>query len=164
MPYDFLFDHHIVAGVVPAADAFATAATTDFVNLKNYGRVTFVIVTGNATGGTANGTVTVQASAVAAGSSLTAVPFKYRSCASSTSVDTWGALTAATASGFSMTAGDNYLYIVEVSGEDLVAAIDGKPFVACRVTESSNDPIDATIIAILSDPRYPQAIPVTAIA
>lgn len=161
---DFLFDHHIVAGVVPVADAFATSATTDYVNLANYGRVTFVIFTGNATGGTANGTVTVLSSASAAGTSTTALAFKYRACASSTSVDTWGALTDATSSGFSMTAGDNYIYTVEVLADDVEASAAGKKFVACKVTESSNDPIDACILVILSEPRYPQAIPVTAIA
>lgn len=164
MAKDFLFDHHIVAGVVPVADAFATSATTDFINMANYRRITFVIFTGNATSGTANGTVTVLASASAAGSSTTALAFKYRVCASSTTVDTWGALTDAASTGFSMTAGDNYIYTVEVNAEDVEAQIAGKPFVACKVLEVTNDPIDAGVLVILSEPRYPQAVPVTAIA
>lgn len=161
---DFLFDHHVVNGIVPVADAFASAATTDYISLANYGKITFLIHTGNATGGTANGTVTVLASASAAGTSTTALAFKYRTCASSTTVDTWSALTDATSSGFSMTAGDNYIYAVEVTADSVEAQAAGKYFVACKVTESSNDPIDAGILAILSDPRYPQAIPVSAIA
>lgn len=161
---DFIFDHHIVNGLVPVADAFASAATTDWISLANYGKVTFVIHTGDATAGTANGTVTVNASAVAAGSSPTALAFRYRVQASSTTVDTWGAGTAATASGFSMTAGDNYIYIVEVLVDDVEAAAAGKKFVALTVTEVTNDPITASILVILSDPRYPQAIPLTAIA
>ncbi len=161
---DFLFDHQVVSGLYPIADAFATSATSDFVSMANYRRLTGLIHTGVATGGTANGTVTVQCSAVAAGSSLTAIPFKYRVCASSSSVDTWGALTDATASGFSMTAGSNYLYEIEVAAEDVEFNAAGKPFVAIKVTESSNDPIVAGIILLLSDPRYQQAVPVTAIA
>lgn len=161
---DFLFDHHIVAGIVPKADAFATSGTTDFISLADYRRATFLILTGNATGGTANGVITVQASAVAAGSSLTAVPFSYRVCASSTSVDTWGSLTAASATGVAMTAGDNYIYTVEVLAEEVEAAAAGKLFVACRVTEDSNDPVDAAIVCILSEPRQGGPIPVTAIA
>lgn len=162
--YDFLFDHHIVNGIVPVADAFATSATTDFISLANHGRITFVIHTGNATSGTANGTVTLLASAVAAGSSTTALAFKYRVCASSTTVDTWGALTDAASTGFSMTVGDNYVYTVEITADSVEAQAAGKLFVACKVTEVTNDPIDAGIIAILSDPRYPQAVQVTAIA
>lgn len=162
--YDLLFDKHIVSGLYPVADAFATSMTTDFISLANYRKITFLIHTGTATGGTANGTVTLLASAVAAGSSTTALAFKYRLCASSTSVDTWGALTDATSSGFSMTAGSNYLYEVEILAEEIEAQAAGKYFVALKVTESSNDPVVAGVIAILSDARYPQAVPVTAIA
>jgi hypothetical protein len=161
---DFLFDHHIVNGIVPKADAFATAGTTDYISLADYGRLTFVIHTGNATSGTANGVITVLASASAAGSSTTALPFKYRVCASSTTVDTWGALTDAAATGVAMTAGDNYIYTVEVKAEDVEAAAAGKYFVACKVTEDTNDPIDAAVLCILSNPRSKQAVPVTAIA
>jgi len=164
MPKDFLFDHHVVVGLYPKADAFDTAMTTDYISLANYKRATFIIPTGDATSGTANGTVTVLASAVAAGSNTTAVPFSYRVCASSTTVDTWGALTDATASGFSMTAGDNYCYAVEVMVEEVEAAAAGKGFVALKVTEVTNDPVPAGVIVILSDPRYPQSVPVTAIA
>ena len=161
---DFLFDHHIVNGIVPKADAFATSGTTDYISLANYGRITFVIHTGNATGGTANGVITVLASASAAGSSTTALPFKYRVCASSTTVDTWGSLTDAASTGVAMTAGDNYIYTVEVLADDVEAAAAGKYFVACKVTEDSNDPIDASVLCILSEPRYPQPVPVSAIA
>jgi hypothetical protein len=161
---DFLFDHHIVNGLVPVADAFATSATTDFVSLADYGRITFVVHTGDATAGTANGAITLVASAAAAGTSTTALAFKYRVCASSTTVDTWGALTDATSTGFVMTAGDNYIYTVEVTADSVEAQAAGKKFVALRVTEDTNDPIVASAIAILSEPRYPQAVPVQAIA
>ena len=161
---DLLHDHHVVSGLYPVADAFATSATTDFVSLKDYRRVTFIIHTGDATAGTADGTVTLLASAVAAGTSTTALAFSYRSCASSASVDTWGNYTEAAAAGFSMTAGDNYIYIVEVSADDLEATSAGKYFVAVKVTEVTNDPVVASCICILSEPRYPGLVPVQAIA
>jgi hypothetical protein len=55
----FSENHHIVNALSPVADAFATAATSDIVNLENYGSVTFIISTGATT--TANGVVTVVA-------------------------------------------------------------------------------------------------------
>lgn len=161
---DFLFNNHIINGIVPVADAFASAATTDWINTANYSRVGFLIHTGDATAGTANGTVTVNASAVAAGSSPTALAFKYRVCASSTTVDTWGALTDATASGFSMTAGDNYMYWIELKTDDIEAAAAGKKFVALTVTEVTNDPIVSSVSAFLLDARYGLPVPLTAIA
>lgn len=161
---DILAGMHIVNGLVPDADRFATSGVTDRINMANYGRITFVIHTGDATGGTANGAVTLNAYAAASGGSGTALAFKYRVCASSTTVDTWGDLTDATTSGFSMTAGDNYIYIVTITADDLVAQIDGKPFVELTVTESSNDPIDAGVLVLLDHPRYGVDTPQTAIA
>ena len=161
---DFLFDHHVVNGLYAKTDAFDTSMTTDYISLASYGRITFPINTGDATAGTANGTVTLLASAVAAGSSTTALAFKYRVCASSTSVDTWGALTDAASTGFSMTAGDNYQYLVEITADSVEAQAAGKYFVALKVTEVTNDPCPAGVTAILSEPRYPQAVPVQAIA
>lgn len=156
---------HIVNGLVPAADRFASSGVTDRISMANYGRITFIIHTGDATGGTANGTVTLNAYAAASGGSATALAFKYQVCASSTTVDTWGALTDATSSGFSMTAGDNYIYVVTITADDLAAQIDGKPFVELTVTEVSNDPIVAGVLAFLDHPRYGgEEVPQTAIA
>jgi hypothetical protein len=163
--YDLIADgFHVVNGIVAKADAFATAGTTDRINLANYRRCTFLIHTGNATAGTADGIVTMKAYSAASGGTGTALAFKYRTCASSTSVDTWGALTDAAAAGFSMTAGDNYMYLVTITTDDLVGQIDGKPFVELIVTEVTNDPIDASVSVILDQARYGSQIPVTAIA
>jgi len=161
---DFLFRNHIVAALAPVADAFATAMTTDFVTPRDYSGVGFLIQTGVATGGTANGVVTLLASAVAAGTNTTAIPFRYRTCPGTTSNDTWSELTEATASGFAMTAGSGYLYWIEVSGSDIEAAAAGKPFVALKVTENSNDPVVAGVVAVLLNSRYGGRVPKTAIA
>jgi len=161
---DFLFDHHIVAGTYPVADAFATSVTTDYICLRDYRRATILIRTGDATSDTADGVVTLKAATDAAASGATDIAFKYRSCASSTTVDTWGALTSATSTGFTMTAGDNYMYVIEVTADEVSAALANADFIALKVTEGTNDPIVADITFILSEPRYPQAVPLTAIA
>lgn len=161
---DFLASHHIVNGLYPVADAFATSMTTDYVSLANYRKATFVIHTGVATGGTANGVITVLAASDVAGTGAGAVAFKYRRCASSTTVDTWGALTDVAATGLVMTVGSNQMYEVEVTAAAVEGADPGNPFVALKVTEDSNDPVVAGVIVILSEPRYGNQVPVTAIA
>jgi hypothetical protein len=161
---DFLASHHIVNGVYPVADAFATSVTTDYVSLANYRKATWVIHTGVATGGTANGVITVLAGTDASGTSAAAVPFKYRRCASSTTVDTWGALTDVAATGLVMTVGSNQMYEVEVTADQVEGVDPGNPFVALKVTEDTNDPVVAGIIVILSDPRYGTQVPDSAIA
>lgn len=162
---DFLSEGcHIINGVYPKADLATTSVTTDYVSLENYRKATFVIHTGDATAGTANGTVTVLAATAAAGTGATAIAFRYRVCASSTTVDTWGALTTAAAAGFSMTAGDNYLYVVEVDAVDVAVGLADADFVALKITEVTDDPIVGGILIILSHARYPQAVPIQAIA
>lgn len=160
---DFLSDHHIVAGIYPIADAFDTSKTTDWICMNLYGGVAFLIKTGDATGNTANGVVTLLAATDATGTGATAFPFRYRVCASSPTVDTWSTPTVATASGFSMTPGDNVMYLCEVDAADVGAALANANFVALKVTEVTNDPIVADITAILSEPRFGSATPKTAI-
>jgi hypothetical protein len=160
----FLADHHIVNGLYPVADAFATSMTTDYISLKDYRRVTFLVHTGVATGGTANGVITVLAASDAAGTGAGAIAFKSQTCASSTTVDTWSALTDRASTGFAMTAASNAMYIVEVTADQVEAVDPGNPFVALKVTEDTNDPVVAGVVAILSEPRYGTGTPVTAIA
>lgn len=161
---DFLSDHHVISGVYPVADFAATSVTTDYVSLENYRKVTWFIHTADATAGTADGTITVLAATAAAGTGATAIAFRSRTCLSSTTVDTWGALTARASTGFSMTAGDNVLYAVEVDAADVAAGLADADFVALKILEVTNDPIVGGILIILSHPRYPQAVPVQAIA
>lgn len=160
---DFLANHHVISGLYPVADAFATSATTDYVSLKDYRRATWFVHTGDATGGTANGVITILAASDAAGTGAGAVAFKSRTCASSTTVDAWGALTDRAAAGFAMTAGDNYVYMAEVTADQVEGADPGNPWVALKVTEDTNDPIVASVICILSEPRHGTGTPLTAI-
>ena len=63
-----------------------------------------------------------------------------------------------------MNGADNYLYAVEVSADEVQAAVANADFVSLTVTEDTDDPVVAGILVILSDPRYPGAVPLTAIA
>jgi hypothetical protein len=140
---------HFVNGLPPVADAFATSGESDIVNLANYSGVTFIIVTGVST--TANGVVTVEAG-TAVSAATNAVPFKYRTVLAPATTNVPGALTQATATGFAMTASKaNSFYVVEVLAQDLMPTYST---VKCKVTEDTNDPQTAAIVAILHGPRY----------
>jgi hypothetical protein len=141
---------HFVNGLPPVADAFNVTGESDIVDLNKYAAVTFVIVTGVTT--TANGIVTVLAGTSVA-TAATAIAFKYRTILAPATTNVPTALTDATTAGFSMTASKaNAIYIIEVDGRELAAG----GFTTCKVlvTEVTNDPQTASIIAILSGPRY----------
>jgi hypothetical protein len=145
----FSDNYHVVNALSPVADAFATSATSDIVNLAKYSSVTFIISTGVST--TADGVVTVLAG-TSVSSATNAVPFKYRTVLAPATTNVPAALTQATASGFSMTASKaNSFYIVEVNAEDLAPTYTT---CALKVTEVTNDPQTASIVAILGKPRY----------
>jgi len=75
--------------------------------------------------------------------------------------DTWGALTAVATTGYATVAGANKMIAIEVDAENLTAA---KPYVAVTMTELVDAVCIGSLIIILSEARYPQAIPITAIA
>ncbi len=160
---NFLQGAHIIAGLYPKIDNFASSGTTDRISIKNYGKLGFLIVQGVATGGTADGVITIVTHAAVSGGSATAVPFDSRVCLSSTSVDTWSVTTRRAAAGFVMANGSNFMFYMEVDAE-LVASTTTNMFVSCLVTEDTDDPVVAAIIVFGLDPRYPQDIPVSAIA
>jgi len=155
----------VVNGVIPVADTFATSATTDIVNLENYKKCTFIIATGATV--TADGVVTVLAGADNV-TCTTAIVFKYRTQIAAdvpdAGSDVPSALTTATVTGFAMTASKpGGLYIVEVDAAVVAAAGTNFDHVKLTVTEDTDDPQVACVIALLSEPRYPQDILATAI-
>ena len=164
---DFLFDHHIVPAFVPVADAFAGGITTEAVSLANYGKASLVIITGAREDTGISNLVTVEACTAADGTGNTAIAFKHRVQRYSTTVDTWGALTAATSSGYNFASNNtvaNAVWFLEVTAEDVAAAVDGGDFVRAVIAETANKTITAGGIWILSNPRYPTDVPLTAIA
>lgn len=146
----FTESNMVVPVLYPDADRYNTSPASDVVNMKLYSHVTFLLTEGAGVTGTA--VLTVEECTAAAGTGNTAIPFRYRVASTP---DTWGAVTAATTAGFETTAGANRQYAIEVDAAELS---DGYPYVRVQVTESGNAPVDASMIAILSKARYPQAV------
>jgi len=156
----------IVNVIDPVATAAATA-TSDIVNMKNYRKCTFIVATG-ASSANSDSTITILAG-VSNASCATAIVFKYRTQIAAVTPaagsDVSSALTTATTSGFAMTASKKGgVYIIEVDAQVVAAAGTNYDHVAFKFTESTGSgAILGCVLAILSEPRYPQAILATAI-
>jgi len=137
-------------------DIFNGDPATDVISMANYRRCTFILHKGPGDTGTA--TITVESCDDTTPSNTTAIAFTYRKC---TSGDTFSAPTAATSSGFTTTAGADQVYIIEVDAANL----DGTDkYVRLKMTEVADDPCDGGVIAILSQPRYAEDVPVSALS
>ncbi len=156
MPTRFCQYIHPVKGLDPVADAFSGTVYTDIIDLSGYSGICFVIHKGVGTTGTS--TITVEASDDTSGSNVTAIPFRYKTM---TSGDTEGALTTATTSGFTTTAGSSQVYLVEVDAQEL--GDTGYKYCRLKAVESANDPVLGGIMAYLIGPRYAQDVPASAI-
>lgn len=164
---DLISSAHVVAGLYPVADAFAGGVATDVISLANYRRATFIISTGAIEDANISNVVTVEACTSAAAAGATAMAFRSRVCASSTTVDTWGALTARSASGHNFATANavaNAIWMIDVTAEEVAAAVSGGQFVRVAIAETANKTITASCIVILTEPRFPGATPITAIA
>ncbi len=165
---DFLFDHHIVNLFPPVADAFASGIDSDVICLRDYRRATCVIQTGAIEDTAISNLITVLACTDNAKAGATAVAFHRRLGVGSTSSDAFDALAASTASGYNFAdradAAANNLWIIEVTADELGAGLANADFFHLTIAETVNKTITAGGIVILSEPRYPQGIPLTAIA
>lgn len=166
--HDLLFDSHIISGLTPVADAFAGGVATDVISMANYRRATFIVFTGAYEDAAVSNLVTIEACDDAAASTTAAMAFKHRHCASSASVDTWGALTSATSAGYNFTSNNtasNGIWMATVTADEVSAnGGSGYQFVRMAIAETANKTITAGVLIILSEPRYPTDVPVTAIA
>jgi hypothetical protein len=150
---------HVVTALKPAADRYNTNPQTDYISLKDYKSVMFAVQHGSGASGTA--VITAQMAEDASGTGATDIPFTYRRVAAVGTSDVPGAITAATAAGFTTTAGSDQLYLIEINAEELDS---DSPFVALTLTEGVNSPVDGAVLAILGEPRYAGSTPMTAIA
>jgi len=148
--------NHVVNALLPVADAFAGTKYTDVINMKDFGHIQFVIQ--KAAGAVGTSTITVEACDDVVPTTVSAIPFKYQAC---TTGDTFGALTDAAATGFATTAGANQMYKVEVDADALAAS--GYGYIRLKSVEVVDDPVLGGVLAILTEPRYGQEIPNTAI-
>lgn len=149
----FLEQNLVAVGILPDADLYAADPATDVFNLAKYECITFILVEG--AGGTGTVKIEVEECTTAAGANNTAIAFNYRLLSSAGSADTWGALTAVAATGYTTVAGANKAVAIEVHNTELS---DGYNFVRLQLTEVADDPCDAVVVAVLSGPRYAQAV------
>ena len=144
----------LITGIVPKLDMFDAGEVSDVVLARNFGKVVFLLTVLSAGTNTGTGTIVINASAANDGASPTAVPFRYTRVVAGS--ETQGDLTAATAAGFTTTAGESATYIIEVDPRDLP---DAKPYVHLAATEVVNDPVTGACTILLLDPRYAPTYP-----
>lgn len=143
-------------GIAPVADFADTTQYTDVFNASNFRQTTFMIFKGVGTTGTS--TITVEACDDVVPTNVSAVAFRYRAC---TTVDTWGALTDATSTGFATTAGSNQMYEVIVDND--VLGVLGYKYLRLKMAEVVNSPVVGCVLVHMGGPRYPEATQATAI-
>jgi hypothetical protein len=147
---------HIVPLIHPV-DTTTAAPTTDIFSMQKFNHACIILQTGTNSKGFA---ITVENCTTAAGGSNDAMSeFYYREMATT---DTWGALTA---SGGTLTVADGddqHVFAIEIDADELTAADHYFVKLTCAAPASGNNYVSA--IVILSEPRYMQDIPVTAIA
>ena len=108
--------NHIVKGLDPVADAFSETVYSDIINMEKFRTYSVYYLQGRRNDlGTS--TITVEACDDAAGTKSVALPFRYQL---STTGDTYGEPTNATASGFTTTAGSSQVYKIDVDSDALV--------------------------------------------
>lgn len=167
MRSDILSRGTIVPAFVPVADAFAAGRTTEAICLRDFERATLIIMTGAIEDADISNIVTVEACTAADGTGNVAMPFRWRVQRYSTTVDTWSALTAATASGYNFADNNavaNAVWMLEFTADEVLTAVADANFARAVIAETVNKTITAAGLWILEGARYPQAIPVTAIA
>lgn len=148
--------YHVVNALPPVADAFAGTKYTDIINMKNYEHISFIIQCG--VGATGTATVTVEACDDVVPSNTEAIPFVYQECVSG---DTFGAITKATTAGFTTSAASNKMYKIDVDAEALASS--GYGYIRLKSVEVADDPVLGGVLAILTEAKYEQEIPDTAI-
>jgi hypothetical protein len=147
---DFGMERHIVPILAPVS--VEATVVTPHVALKKYERVQFLVSLGVMSGD--SHVLTVTASAATAGSTATALSFKYRVTAAA-GTDTLGDLvgTAVTSLTLDHTTYDGKTVIIEVDADELTA---DKPYVGITITDPGSAVALMSIVAIMK-PRYPQA-------
>lgn len=136
-------------------DLFNGDPSTDVVNLGKYEKATWLVQ--KAAGGTGTALVTVESCDDVTPSTATAVAFNYWTC---TSGDTWSDMQTATSTGFTTTAGADQMYAIEINSAELSGT---DQYARLTMTEVADDPVDGTVVCIMSGGRVVQEVPPTAI-
>ena len=141
------------------AEDHAAGVDGDSVSMEQYNHVTFIIGFGELTG---DAILTINSGATA-GTKTTAESFHYRACATdlkSAGGDLLAAeVTAATLTLTAATYEDRFI-VVELEADELT---DGQFWVTPTISSAASE-IFASIVCIMSEPRFAQNVPPTAIA
>jgi len=127
------------------ADFTTGNPSTDIVSMENHDDVEFIIIKGAGAVGTA--TITVGSCDTVGPGTATAVAFEYKVI---TAGDTQGAWTAATSTGYLITAAADKIIRVHVKATDLYST---NKFVRLTLTETDSTACDGTVIAIMYNAR-----------
>lgn len=146
--FHFLEKCRFVNALAPIADAFAGTVYPAGVNISGIGRACFVIQKGVGTTGTS--TITLVAGDDSSPLTETAIAFHYRRIASDNT--TIGAVTAATTSGFTTTAGSGDMYIIEVDAQALAAT--GYKYLHLKAVEDTDAAVLLGVLFIGTDLRF----------
>jgi hypothetical protein len=136
---------HFVKGIDPIADAFAGTVSTDVFKVQGEGAWGMRY---HGVGATGTSTITAEACDNVTPSNTTAVAFMYRI---STTGDTWGAWTQATATGFTTTAGSSQMYEMFVPAAEL--ASEGYGYCRFKFTEVVDNPVLGGVLCAVVNPR-----------
>jgi len=156
-----LFQNVHVVNAMPSAsqaayeDLFNGSPNTDIVNLGKYEQCLWVIQ--KAAGSTGVARISVESCDDVTPSTATTVAFNYWTC---TSGDTWSDMQTATAYGFTTTAGSDQIYAIEIDSSRLSGT---DKYARLATDETTDDPVDGTIVCILGGGKIIQEVKPTAI-
>lgn len=164
----YAFGENIVPLKAPV-DSAGTAYATPYVNLKNSLHATFFVYFGviTATSADQNIVITMEASTAAASNATeTQIPFNYR-LSGATGANSWGAVTAATASGgasIDTTSGDGKLVAIDCDFSTLVTTHGQYDAAWARLVIGIDAGGTVTLNAVWVelDPRFPQTTQISA--
>ena len=141
---------HIVPLLAP--NQCTATVTPGFINMKEYEKVEFIVSLGAIAGDSL--VITLNQSAVTAGSTVTAIAGNYRLTAAA-GTDTMGATTALTTSGFTTLNGthEDMVLIIDVQSSDMTTA--SKPYAGLVLTDSGSADVFVGVVA-LCWPKYPK--------
>jgi len=158
-----------IVNVYPAINATGATVATDIVSMKNYNHATFIISFGTCHTSAATTTNLIAYKGEDVTTCNTAFACQYRAELDATA-DTLGDLTALAVTGVSLGSGNTEdigtgggFLVVEIDASDLAPTV-ANPYDTVRLgmVWDSQD-TQMSIICILSEPRYAQASPPTAI-
>jgi len=136
---------HVVVPLYPVSTS--GGKTAQAFSLKKYQHASIIIVRGAQAGQETS--VVLNACTDAAGDGATAIPFNVFH-SGTTAVDTLGAKTAVTASGYQPSATASMFDVIEIDAAELPA---GSPYLQVVIANGSNVDLDC-IVAILSGARF----------